>query len=173
MHEVTLTNGRIIAVWAVATLMVAGGFVSIASAATTPKATEHLTVFGVNTDGPKFMAIVSGVIADDGPVVSNSKNTELTLHLTKGTFKLNVAKLDAKLVTETANEPLYAATCSDYLKVMGTATIVAGSGTGSYRKIAGSFESSITVNEDQGPPCNASPPFRQIFILDGVGVVSK
>jgi hypothetical protein len=173
MHEPTLTNRRIIAVVAVATLMVVGGFVSIAAAASTPKGTEHFTVFAVNTDGPKLVAIMSGVIADYGSVVSNQKNTELTLHLTKGTFRLNVAKLDAKLVAETASEPLYSATCSDYFKVMGSVTIVADSGTGSYRQIAGTLESSITVNEDQGPPCNSSTPFRQIFVLDGVGIVSK
>src|SRR5580658_4469044 len=120
MHEVMLTIRRTFAVMVVAALMVVGSVGSIAAATSAPKGTEHLTVFAVNTDGPKFVAIMSGVIADYGPAVSNQTSTELTLHLTRGTFKLDVALLDAKLVAETAGEPLYSATCSDYFKVTGS-----------------------------------------------------
>lgn len=173
MHEVTHPIWRTIAVFVVATAMVVAGMNSIATAAPKALGTEHVTVFAVNTDGPKFVAVMSGVIADYGPVLSNQKNTQLTFHLTKGTFKLNVASLEAKLVADTANEPLYASTCSDYFKVKGNVTIIANSGTGVYRQLAGTLEASITVNEDQGPPCNALTPFEQIFILDGIGNVSR
>jgi hypothetical protein len=174
MHEISLTGRRLVAVLILATLIVVASLSAIAAGASTPKRTEHLTVFAVNTDGPKFVAIMSGDIADYGPAASSQDNTELTLHLTKGTFKLNLAILDAKLVAETAREPLYSANCSDYFKVKGSVTIVADSGTGAYRQIVGTFDSSITVNEDQGPPCkHASTPFRQILVLDGVGNVSK
>jgi hypothetical protein len=174
MHEDFRTLRRATAALVLATLIVVAGFSAIPARATTSNGRVHITVFAVNTDGPKFEAIISGAIADYGLVVENQKSTELTLHLAKGTFSLNVATLDAKLVAETASEPLYSATCSDYFRVKGTVTIVTDSGTGAYRRIAGTFGSSITVNEDQGPPCShASTPFRQIFILDGVGSVSE
>src|ERR1700722_343874 len=173
MHEFSLDVRRFLATLVLATLTVAG-FSAVPATAATSKGTVHITIFAVNTDGPKFVAIISGAIADYGSAVANEESTELTLHLAKGTFSLNVATLDAKLVSETAHEPLYVATCSDYFKVKGTVHIVAGSGDGAYRRIAGTFNSSITVNEDQGPPCShASTPFRQIFILDGAGTVSK
>jgi len=159
---------RLLSVLVIALLMA-----STNAGAATPAGIEHLTIFAVNTDGPKFEAIVSGDIADYGSAVSNQRNTELTLHLTKGTFSVDVATLDAKLVAESADEPLFASTCSDYFKVSGMITIIAKSGTGTYRRIAGTFDSSITVNEDQGPPCKHSLAlFRQIFFLDGIGHVS-
>src|SRR5580700_4392349 len=133
MHVFSLSPRRSIAVLLLATLTVVANLNAMAAGASTPHRTEHLTVFAVNTDGPKFVAIMSGVIADYGPAVSNQTSTELTLHLTRGTFKLDVALLDAKLVAETAGEPLYSATCSDYFKVTGNVTIVANSGTGAYR----------------------------------------
>src|SRR5580692_994735 len=107
MHEDSPFMRRSIAPLVLASLTVATSLSATAAGASSPGGTEHLTVFAVNTDGPKFLAIMSGAIADYGPVVSNQKNTELTLHLTKGTFKVNVANLDAKLVAETASEPLY------------------------------------------------------------------
>jgi hypothetical protein len=174
MHAVSLNVRRFTTALLLAMLTIVTGFSPVPARAATSKGPIHVTVFAVNTDGPKFVAIISGAIADYGSAVANGKSTELTLHLAKGKFSLNVAKLDAKLVSETAGEPLFSATCSDYFDVKGTVTIVAGSGTGAYRRIAGSFASSITVNEDQGLPCShATTPFRQIFVLNGIGTISK
>jgi hypothetical protein len=51
--------------------------------------------------------------------------------------------------------------------------VVAGSGTGAYRGISGSFTLTLTGNEDQEtPPC--APGFvSQILMLIGSGTVSS
>lgn len=166
--------GRYLAALVLAASIAVTGLGVVPAGAATSKGLVHLTVYAINTDGPKFRAVVSGAIRDYGPAVSNQGHTELTLDLSRGTFQLDVATLDEKLTTETADEPLYSATCSDYFHVSGTVAIVAHSGTGAYRGITGSFSSSIIVNEDQGSPCSSSQSqFQQILFLDAVGRISK
>ena len=64
-------------------------------------------------------------------------------------------------------------TCSDYFHVTGTVPVVAGSGTGAYRGVGGSFTLTLTGNEDQkAPPCG--PGFAsQILVLTGSGALSS
>ena len=151
-----------------------------AAAATGGKA--NIMIYGVNTDGAYWHAILSGVIGDYGPAVSvypNGKvdpahNSQMALRLAHGSFRLSIAALDKAFVKATSHEPIYPKTCTDLISVTGTTPIVAGSGTGAYRGIRGSFPVTITLNEVEARPCQPSPgAFRaQLITVSGSGTVS-
>lgn len=139
-------------------------------------------VYGVNTDGAYWHAIVSGVIGDYGPAVSLYPNgqidpahdSELELRLTHGSFRLSIAALVKAFVKAAAHEPIYPKTCSDVISVTGTAPIVAGSGTGAYKGIRGSFPVTLTLNEVEARPCQPSPGVfhAQLITVAGSGTIS-
>ena len=183
-----------LAIAAVAGALVAGGCVSAATkssaaaAAASPRAaaaaggTANLMIYGVNTDGAYWHTIVSGVIGDYGPAVSiypdgqvdPAHNSELDLRLTHGSFRLSIAALGKAFVKATRHEPIYPKTCTDLVSVTGTTPIVAGSGTGAYRGIRGSFPVTLTLNEVEARPCQPSPgAFRaQLITVAGSGTIS-
>jgi hypothetical protein len=191
-----LRNGFVsgLAIAAVAGALVTGGCVSAATkssaAAATASAqgaaatggTANIMIYAVNTDGAYWHAIVSGVIGDYGPAVSigpggqvdPAHNSELDLRLTHGSFRLSIAALDKKFVTAASHEPLYPKTCTDLISVTGTTPIVAGSGTGAYRGIRGSFPVTLTLNEVEARPCQPSPgAFRaQLITVAGSGTIA-
>jgi hypothetical protein len=74
----------------------------------------------------------------------------------------------------TAHAPIYPKTCSDLISVTGTTPIVAGSGTGAYHGIRGSFPVTLTLNEVEARPCQPSPgAFRaQLITMAGSGTIS-
>ena len=173
--------------------LVTGGCVSAATkppaaaaagtrAAAAPGGTANLMIYGVNTDGAYWRAIVSGVIGDYGPAVSiypdgqvdPAHNSELVLRLTHGSFRLSIAALDKKFVKAAAHEPVYPKTCTDLVSVTGTTAIVAGSGTGAYRGIRGSFPVTLTLNEVEARPCQPSPGafHAQLITVAGSGTIS-
>jgi hypothetical protein len=98
---------------------------------------------------------------------------EMELELRDGTFRLYIEGIASKFRAQTAHEPAYGTTCSDYFHVTASVPVVAGSGTGAYRGIGGSFSLTLTGNEDQkSPPCQ--PGFAsQILVLIGSGTVSS
>jgi hypothetical protein len=144
--------------------------------------TAHLMIYGVNTDGAYWHAIVSGVIGDYGLAVSiypdgqvdPAHNSQLALRLTGGSFRLSIAALDKAFVKAAAHEPIYPKTCTDLISVTGTTPIVAGSGTGAYRGIRGSFPVTLTLNEVEATPCQPSPgAFRaQLITVAGSGTIA-
>jgi hypothetical protein len=153
-----------------------------ARAAATTGGTANIMVYGVNTDGAYWHAIMSGVIGDYGPAVSiypngqvdPAHNSEMELRLTHGSFRLSIAALDKKFVQATSHEPIYSKTCTDLVSITAATPIVAGSGTGAYRGIRGSFPVTITLNEVEARPCQPSPgAFRaQLITVAGSGTVS-
>src|SRR5215471_10784998 len=183
-----------LAIAAVAGALVAGGCISAAAkpwaaaatasprAAAAPGGTANLMIYGVNTDGAYWHAIVSGVIGDYGPAVSvypdgqvdPAHNSELVLRLTHGSFRLGIAALIKAFVKVAAHEPIYPKTCTDLISVTGTTPIVAGSGTGAYHRIRGSFPVTLTLNEVEARPCQPSPgAFRaQLITVAGSGTIS-
>ena len=154
--------------------------VARAAAATDGKA--NIMIYGVNTDGAYWHAIVSGVIGGYGPAVSiypngqvdPAHNSEMELRLTDGSFRLSIAALDKTFVTATSHEPIYPKTCTDLVSVTGTTPIVAGSGTGAYKGIRGSFPVALTLNEVEATPCQPTPGgFRaQLITVAGSGTIS-
>ena len=152
-----------------------------ASPATTAKDNAHFMVYSINSDGPDFRAIVSGVIGDYGPAVTvfpngkvdPSHTHDLELKLSRGTFKLSLTELDKKFVAVTSHEPIYPRTCSDYMTASATMPIVPGSGTGAYRGISGRFHATITADEVEKKPCQPVGAIQyQALVLRGPGHVS-
>ena len=151
-----------------------------AAAATGGKA--NLMIYGVNTDGAYWHAIISGVIGDYGLAVSvypdgkvdPAHNSEMKLLLTHGSFQLSIAALDKAFVKAGSHAPIYPKTCTDLISVTGTTPIVAGSGSGAYRGIRGGFPVTLTLNEVEARPCEPSPgAFRaQLITVAGSGTIS-
>jgi hypothetical protein len=143
----------------------------------------HIAVYSINSDGPDFRSVVTGAVGDYGPAesvgpdgkVDAAHASELELRLTRGSFRLGIAALDRAFVAATSREPIYPRTCSDFVSVTAATPIVAGSGTGSYRGISGSFQMTVTLDEAEASFCRPAAPagFRwQIISLTGPGTVS-
>ena len=176
-----------LAIAAFAGVLATAGCVSAAATASAPPAAAargkaNIMIYGVNTDGAYWHAIVSGVIGDYGPAVSiypdgqvdPAHNSQMELRLTQGSFRLSIAALNKAFVKAASHEPIYPKTCTDLISVTKTSPIVAGSGTGAYRGIRGSFGVTITLNEVEARPCQPSPgAFRtQLITLAGPGTIS-
>jgi hypothetical protein len=140
----------------------------------------HLTIWSVDSDGPDFQAILSGAIGDYGPAVTVLPNgkvdpehtSQIELKLRHGTFRLYIDGIASKFRAQTAaHEPVYPATCSDYFNVSATVPVVAGSGTGAYQGIGGSFSLTLTDYEDETTPPCGPPLLAQILLLSGSGIV--
>jgi hypothetical protein len=138
--------------------------------------------YSVNSDGPDFRAIMTGAVGDYGPAVTvypdgkvdPEHTSELELNLSHGSFRLSIARLDAEVVRAYRHWPSSAATCSGSITVGALAPVVAGSGTGAYRGIAGRFSMTVTIDEvDVKPVCNGTGKFlSQVILMAGDGTVS-
>jgi hypothetical protein len=183
----------VLAIAAFAGVLVTAGCVSAATkppaatatarAAAATGGTANIMIYGVNTDGAYFHAIISGAIGDYGPAVSiypdgkvdPEHNSEMKLRLADGSFRISIAALDKAFVAVSTHEPVYPKTCSDLMSVTRSTPIVAGSGTGAYRGIRGSFSVTLTANEVEARPCRPNGPsaFRaQLLTVAGSGTVS-
>jgi hypothetical protein len=156
---------------------------STSAPATAPAGgTANIMIYGINTDWALFQAIVSGAIGDYGSTVSThpdgnvgpARNSVMELRMTRGSFALSTTALNDAFVKLASHEPIYPPTCTDLIAVTVGTPIVAGSGTGAYRGIRGSFSVTLTLNEVEARPCQPSPgPFRaQLITMAGSGTVS-
>jgi hypothetical protein len=162
---------------------------SVAANATPPAATAavssqtaHIMAYSINSDGPGFQVIVTGAVGDWGQAVSvypdgavdPDHTSELSLKLTRGSFRLSISRLDAGIVSAYHHWPSNPGTCSGSIAVTAATPIVAGSGTGSYRGISGAFTVTATIDEiDVQPVCDGTSPFRsQVVFIVGSGTVS-
>jgi hypothetical protein len=141
----------------------------------------NIMAYSIDSDGPAFSTVVTGAVGDYGPAmtvlpdgtVDPGHTSELELRLTHGSFRLNIAELGKKIVAATSHEPIYPRTCSTFIRVAAATPIVAGSGTGSYQGISGSFTVGVTVDEVHPTPCQSELTFvRQVLVLSGSGSVS-
>jgi len=142
----------------------------------------HLMVWSVNSDGPDFRAILTGAVGDYGPgvtvhpdgTVDPEHTSELELNMSHGSFRISIAALASKFRDSVGNWPYDKATCSINGTVTGPAPIVAGSGTGAYRGIAGTFTLTLSLDEDYipGPSCSETTAFKaQLLLISGTGSV--
>ena len=160
------------------------------TATATPRAnpgTTHLTVWTVNSDGPYFNVIATGAIGDNGQAVTvhpdgtvdPEHTSQLELNLAHGSFRLSIIPLGRALARALQNwtpspsaSPL---TCSGGIRFTVPAPVIAGSGTGTYRGLTGTF--TVTVHLDEvlpNPPCiNDVPPIAEIIVLDATGSISR
>jgi hypothetical protein len=141
----------------------------------------HFAIWSVDSDGPDSQAILSGAIADYGPAVTVLPNghvdpehtSEMELRLHQGTIRLYIDGITSKFRAQAAHEPIYPATCSDFMNVTASVPIVAGSGTGAYRGLHGEFSSTLSGYEDEkAHPCGGGF-VAQILIMTGSGTVSS
>jgi hypothetical protein len=147
----------------------------------TPGRNTHITLYSINSDGPTFHAIVTGVVGDHGQAVSvypdgridPEHRHDLRLELTRGSFLLNGAVLDKRFVTAFRHWRGNPATCSGSAIVTARAPVVVGSGTGAYQGITGSFTLTATVDEiDVKSGCTATGTFiAQVIVITGAGTV--
>ena len=139
----------------------------------------HFIGFSQNSDGPDFTVILTGAVGDYGPAVTVHPNctvdpehsSELRLRLRNGSFRLNIANLDKKVIFADTHWPSYSRTRSFYLSVTAATPIVAGSGTGSYRGISGSITMTVTIGEVDKTHANG-PFLAQLIFFTGSGSVS-
>lgn len=156
-----------------------------AAAPSTPGGIVHIIDYTDN-DGAVTTAVLTGAIGDVGQGVSvnpdgtlSLEHTELNLVLSQGTFRLNIADLDKKFATAAGNTPFQHGpkSCSGYLKVNGSAPIIAGSGTGAYHGVAGTFQLTMTAAEVDVPTtndrCDVTGAFLgQIIVTEGTATIS-
>jgi hypothetical protein len=150
-----------------------------------PKSGGIVRITGYSdNDGPTSSVVVTGVIGDYGKAIrtnspgsSDAEYNELDLHLTRGSFGLNIAHLESELGAAISGHfPTNAITCSGEVIVSGGAAIYSGSGTGAYRGLSGTLAMTITINEvESAPRCpdtDTSPFLAQSVFIDGSGKVS-
>ena len=145
--------------------------------------TVHLTDYAANTDGPTSTVILTGAIGDygtgttvhpDGSVDPDHAG-ELKLALAHGSFRISIAELHTMFADAfTGQFPTDTGTCSGSVTVSAAAPIVAGSGTGAYAHVSGSFNLTLTVDEvDQLPTCDGTGAFlAQTILFTGSGAVA-
>jgi hypothetical protein len=105
--------------------------------------------------------------------VDPEHTSEMELRLHHGTFRLYIDGITSKFRVQAANEPVYPATCSDYMNVTVFLPVVAGSGAGAYRGIHGDFSATLSGYEDEkARPCGDGF-LAQILVLTGSGTVSS
>ena|SRR5579859_3079841 len=141
----------------------------------------HLLVWSVNSDGPRFRALVTGAVGDYGPgttvlpdgQVDPEHSSELELTLSHGSFRLNIATIHQDIIKAFGHWQSNA-TCSGSISFTAQAPVVAGSGTGAYRGITGSFSMKVSIDEvDVKPACDGTGQFAsQLILMDGSGNVS-
>ncbi len=144
----------------------------------------HFIDYSVNSDGPGSAVIVTGAIGDYGHGISvypdgqvdRDHTGELELRLTHGTFRLQAATLFRAILRAFGHWRASPRTCSGSITASAPAPVVAGSGTGSYRGITGTFAASATIDEvdRRGPGCqNATGAFlAQVIVITGTGSVT-
>jgi hypothetical protein len=182
MHRKWLTST--LGIGFLASALLTGGS---ASAVTTAVAPAHsgpvrFTAYA-NDDLPGATVVLTGVIGDFGDAVSvlpdgsvdPEHTSEFNLALTQGSFRIVIGPLHSKLVQAFTHFKPNPRTCSGHLAVTGTAPVAAGSGTGAYKGIRGSFRLTIAVNEVDGQSsCHNGPSvlLAQTIFFSGSGTVS-
>ena len=185
MKRAPLVGSLAVAAAATAISLSATGTVAAAESGPKPPASVHgkvhFAVWSIDSDGPDFQAVLSGAIGDYGHAVTilpdgkvdQEHTSEMELELRHGSFRLYIEGIASKFRAQTAHEPLYPATCSDYFDVTAAVPVVAGSGTGAYRGIHGDFSSTLSGYEDEKTsPCGGGF-LAQIVLLTGSGTVAS
>jgi hypothetical protein len=176
---------------AVAAAVIAGAVVTASGASASANATATAThsgktrimIWSINSDGPNFRELLTGAVGDYGPGVSvhpdgtvdPGHTSQLRMNMTHGSFRLSIAAIDKEIVHAYKHWPHNQATCSGRVKASAQTPVVAGSGTGAYKGITGSFSTTITIDEvdHSTPVCvNSNGFLAQIILIEGTGSVS-
>ncbi|WP_329048307.1 hypothetical protein OG738_38090 [Amycolatopsis sp. NBC_01488] len=136
-----------------------------------------------DNDGAASTVVLTGGIGDFGAAVSVDANGAvspdhdggLELTLSQGSFRLDVVELDRHVAAVMSTFPPDRTTCSGTVSATAPTPIVAGSGTGAYRGIKGTFTLTVTIAEvDARANCGPGSAFLdQIIVTAGSGTVSR
>ena len=93
-----------------------------------------------------------------------------------GSFALSIVGLEQNIVSTMGHFPSDLNTCSGIVTTTAAAPIVAGSGTGTYKGISGSFRMAVSIAEvDSWPNCPTAGPdtlLSEAIFFTGSGRVS-
>lgn len=140
----------------------------------------HFTDYAINTDGPSSSVVLTGVVGDYGTAetvkprgsVAPEHTSQLQLRLARGSFRMDTATLESRLIAAFRSFPVNPRTCSGSVTVRAAVPIVAGSGTGAYARLRGTFDLTAVVDEVDKPPCDGTGAFiEQTIIIAGTGSV--
>jgi hypothetical protein len=141
----------------------------------------QITAYSDN-DGPTSTVVLTGAIGDFGKAVRTYANgvvvqqyNRLEFEVNHGSFQVKIADPERSLVSAASQIPTDLKTCSGFEIVRGKTPIVAGSGTGAYKRIRGTFNMTVTVNEvDSWPKCprTGQTLLTQSVFVTGSGIVS-
>lgn len=147
--------------------------------------TVHLLDYTDN-DAATTTVVLTGAIGDLGQGVSvnpdgslSTEHSELNLVLSQGSFRLDIAALDKKFANAAGTVPFQYGpkSCSGFSTVTDAAPIVAGSGTGAYLGVGGTFQLTMTLNEVDAPisdnRCDVTGALiGQIIVTEGTAQLS-
>ena len=136
-------------------------------------ANVHLTEYTDN-DSTTSSVILSGAVGDYGNAKRDDGGNQLDLKLSRGTFRLDIADLDARFLARMRHLTVNRHSCSAEATASGRASIVAGSGTGAYSTVSGAFNLTMTLDEvyHRGACRETAPYLAQKVIVTGWGNVS-
>jgi hypothetical protein len=133
----------------------------------------HLTDYTDN-DSMTSSVILTGAVGDHGSAIRDDSKGRLDLELSRGTFQLDTADLDARFLTLMRHLAVNQHSCSSEASASGRAPIVPGSGTGAYSTVSGAFDLTMTLDEVYHPgACQETAPYlAQQIVTTGWGNVS-
>jgi hypothetical protein len=126
-----------------------------------------------DSDSPTSGVILSGAIGDFGTGTLDQSTGRFVVRLSRGSFTLQFAELDAKFLANLRRLLVNQSSCSAFAQVSATASIVSGAGTGSYAHLTGGFALTATLDEvfHPGACAEQSPYASQETITSGWGTV--
>jgi hypothetical protein len=132
----------------------------------------HLTD-ETDRDAPTSGVILSGAIGDFGTGTLDQSTGRFVLRLSHGSFTLQFAELDGKVVANLRGLSVNQSSCSAFAQVSAPAAIVSGAGTGSYAHLTGGFALTSTLDEvfHPGACAEQSPYASEEIITSGWGTV--
>ncbi len=175
----------IIALGIAAACTLTGTAVAAPAIPTHPGGTVHMIDY-IDNDAAVTTAVLTGAVGDLGEGVSinqdgtlSTEHTELNLVLSQGSFRLNIAELDKKFVAAAGSTPFQHGpkSCSGFVTASAAVPIIAGSGTGAYQGISGTFQLTMTAGEVDVPTtdsrCNTNGGLLgQVIVTEGTATVS-
>jgi hypothetical protein len=133
----------------------------------------HLTDY-TNNDSATSSVILTGAVGDYGSATHDDGKGQLALDLSRGTFRLDVADLDARFLALMRHLSVNEHSCSAEATASARVPILPGSGTGAYSRTSGAFDLIMTLDEVYHPgACRETAPYlAQQIVTTGWGSIS-
>lgn len=133
----------------------------------------HLTDY-TNNDSTTSSVILTGVVGDYGTAKGDDAKGQLDLDLSRGSFRLDIADLDGRLLALMRHLAVNQHSCSAEATASARVPIVPGTGTGAYSTVRGTFDLTITLDELYHPgACQETAPYlAQEIVTAGWGSIS-